>query len=93
MTSGGNPNLKEERSFSASLGTFIQPTNNLSIGLDAWYIKLDNQVGIDYEDATKAENRFGLDYIQGFGINIERDDATGEITSMTHSIKILLKQR
>ena len=82
VTSGGNPSLKKERSLSASLGTFIQPTNKLSIGLDAWYIKLENQVGIDYEDVTKAEDKFGSDYVKEFGINIERDATTGEITSM-----------
>ena len=64
---GGNTNLTEERSLSANIGVVFQAMENFSLGLDAWYINLNNQVGIDYEDVTKAEKRFGADYLKGFG--------------------------
>lgn len=83
VESGGNPNLKEERSLSASLGTVIQPTKNFSIALDAWRFNLENEVGVDLEDVTKAENKFGSNYVEKFGIKIERDPTSGQITSMT----------
>lgn len=80
---GGNKDLKEERSLSASLGTVIQPTDHVSFGIDGWYLKLKNQVGVDFGDVTMAESRFGSKYIEGFGINIVRDQVIGEIKEMT----------
>ena len=78
----GNKDLQEERSVSASLGTVIQPTHAIFFGIDAWYLKLENQVGIDFGDVTIAEDRFGAEYIREFGINIVRDSITGEIKEM-----------
>ena len=89
MDGGGNPNLKEERSLSANIGLVYQPLDELSIGLDTWYINLDNQVGIDYEDVTKAEERFGASYLEKFDINIQRDPGTGEISLMTAPLQNL----
>ena len=89
VNGGGNSNLKEERSLSANLGVVYQPLDELSIGLDTWYISLDNQVGIDYEDVTKAEEKFGASYLEKFDINIQRDPGTGEISLMTAPLQNL----
>ena len=83
VISGGNKELKEEESLSVSIGTVFQPTDSISFGVDGWYLKLENQVGIDYEDVTIAANRFGSSYVESFGIDIERNPTTGEIVSMT----------
>ena len=85
----GNRNLKEERSLSASLGTVIQPADNIAIGLDGWYLKLDNHVGIDYEDVTIAEERFGPSYLERFGVHVDRDPASGAIKTMTLPVQNL----
>lgn len=55
VTGGGNKNLKEEKAFAASIGTVIQATSNISFSLDAWYTKVNNIVGINFEDMTQAE--------------------------------------
>lgn len=41
---GGNPNLTPERSDSLTFGTVFQPTSNLSIDLDSFWIYLRNQI-------------------------------------------------
>ena len=79
VISSGNPHLQKEGSLSASLGTVIQPSESLSLSIDGWYLKLKNQVGIDYGDATLAEDIFGTDYVKGFGVTIHRDEVTGTI--------------
>ena len=79
----GNKNLKSEKSLSATLGAVVQPVDSLSFGIDGWYLKLENQVGIDFGDVTMAESRFGPDYIKEFGIDIDRDPVTNEIITMT----------
>ena len=43
-TTGGNPNLKPEKSQSYTLGTVIEPIKDLSIDLDSWWIFLKNQI-------------------------------------------------
>ena len=55
VTGGGNKNLKEEKAFAASIGTVVQATSNISFSIDAWYTKVNNIVGINYEDMTQAE--------------------------------------
>ena len=85
--SKGNLNLKEEKSLSVNLGTFIQPTDNFSFNLEAWYLKLNNRVSSgntifqEYQDITKAE-LLGLNYKQ-YGIEIERDPVMGSIKLLT----------
>jgi iron complex outermembrane receptor protein len=41
---GGNPNLKPEKSESNTLGMVIEPIKNLSIGVDAFWITLKDQI-------------------------------------------------
>ena len=82
VVSSGNRNLKEEESLSRSLGAVFQFGHQNSLGVDFWHLRLTNQVGIDFEDATMAESLFGPEYTKQFGINIIRDPVTNVITEM-----------
>jgi iron complex outermembrane receptor protein len=42
--SGGNPNLKPEKSKQFSLGAVIEPVKNLSATIDYWHIRISNDV-------------------------------------------------
>ena len=87
--SSGNKKLKAEKSVSANIGTVFQPNSKLSLGVDAWYLKLDNQVNIDYEAITVAEQKFGVPYlVKNFGIDIERD-TDGTILLLTAPLQNL----
>jgi len=41
---GGNPNLKPEKSTTLTLGTVFEPTKNLSLGFDSFWIYLKNAI-------------------------------------------------
>lgn len=43
-TFGGNPNLKPEKSTNLTLGLVLEPTRNLSIGIDGFKIKLTDTI-------------------------------------------------
>lgn len=43
---GGNPDLKPEKSLSRTLGVIFEPTRELSIGLDAFWISLKDSITI-----------------------------------------------
>ncbi len=77
---GGNRDLKEEKAFTASLGTVMQPSGSLSLSLDGWYTKVSNLVGIDFEELTQAELN-GVDPTK-YGVTITRDN-TGAIESIS----------
>ena len=77
---GGNKDLKEEKAFTASLGTVIQPSSRASFSLDGWYTKVTNLVGIDFEELTQAELN-GVDPTK-YGVTITRDN-TGAIESIS----------
>ena len=76
----GNPNLKEERSVNASLGTSIQVTSEFNISLDSWYVLLEDEVGSNWSAMTQAEAEFGADYVRDHGVDIQREPTTNEIT-------------
>ena len=42
---GGNKDLKPEKSHNVTFGMVFEPVENLTVGADLWYIKLDNQIG------------------------------------------------
>lgn len=79
----GNPDLKEEKSISASVGTVIQPTNNFSISIDGWYTTVKNIIDIDYEDITRAEAN-GVNP-SDYGVTVTRD-VTGKITNISYKM-------
>ena len=46
VLNGGNLNLEPEKSKNATFGVMFQPIADFSIGLDFWWIKLKNQIGV-----------------------------------------------
>jgi iron complex outermembrane receptor protein len=47
---GGNKNLTPEKSKNATFGLLLEPIDNLTLGADLWFIKLENQIGQLAED-------------------------------------------
>jgi iron complex outermembrane recepter protein len=85
---GGNPNLKPEKSQSYTFGTVIEPIKDLSIDLDSWWIFLKNQIvfnGLPYstilQTAASAEE---------FSSLINRN-AAGQIISISQTNANLFK--
>lgn len=74
--SGGNKGLKEEKSISYTTGMIYAPTANFSFGSDLFLTKLNNVVGIDYDDVLQAEADHGANgqaYLKEHGVNVIRD--------------------
>lgn len=85
---GGNPNLKPEKSTSYSFGTVFEPLKNLSIDLDSFWIFLKNQIvvgGIPY--TTFLANAANATQFASF---INRD-ANGNIVSISQINENLFK--
>lgn len=79
VKTSGNTGLKEERSISYNVGAMYEPTKDLNMGADLFLIKMNNVVGIDYEDVTLAEMG-GADLSQ-YNVVVHRD-ADGYIESI-----------
>ena len=45
-TTGGNPNLKPEKSKSGTIGIVFEPSRRMSIGMDAFWITIKDQLGV-----------------------------------------------
>ncbi|MFG6462082.1 TonB-dependent receptor [Roseateles sp. DXS20W] len=57
VLNGGNLELQPEKSKNATLGLMVQPMPNLSVGLDFWWVRLKNQIGVIGDDSLfKPEN-------------------------------------
>lgn len=54
VLAGGNADLKPEKSRQASLGMVLEPTPNLSVGADIWYVKIRDAFGQIAEDEAFA---------------------------------------
>jgi len=78
VTSGGNPNLREETSFSYNLGTIIQPTSNWDISIDYWFTSIDDAIGGDLDNIMLAERNLGAAELARQGVIVRRD-TTGSI--------------
>ncbi len=89
VQSGGNENLQEEKSKSVNLGVVFEPSRNFMTSLDVWQTNLDNVVGIDYQDVTRAE-MMGLNLSQ-YGVSVARDDQ-GYIDLLTAPLQNLSRQ-
>jgi iron complex outermembrane receptor protein len=85
----GNTGLKEERSFSYNVGAIIEPTKDFSFGADVFATKMNNVVGIDYNDAMLAEAQ-GVD-LSRRGVIVRRD-AQGYIDNITAPMQNLSSQ-
>jgi iron complex outermembrane receptor protein len=85
---GGNPNLKPEKSQSYTLGLVVEPIKDLSIDLDSWWIFLKNQIvdgGLNY--ATILQTAASA---QEFANLITRN-AAGQITAISQTNANLFK--
>ena len=85
---GGNPNLKPEKSTSYTFGTVFEPIRNMSIDLDSFWIFLKNQIvvgGIPY--TTFLANAANATQYASF---INRD-ANGNIVSISQINENLFK--
>ncbi len=51
---GGNPDLKPERSLQRSLGIRFEPSRDVTLGADLWYVKIRNAIGQLTEDEAFA---------------------------------------
>jgi iron complex outermembrane receptor protein len=71
VTSSGNKGLKEEKSVSYNVGVIYEPNRSISFGVDTFVAQLNNKVGIDYDDAMKAELA-GVDLAK-YGVKVNRD--------------------
>lgn len=69
---GGNPDLKPEKSTQASLGLRLEPSTDVSMGADVWYVKVRNAIGQLSEDEVFANP---LKYQSSWGT--KRDTGTG----------------
>lgn len=61
ILAGGNPDLKPERSRNATLGLVLEPTSGVSVGLDAFDIRLRNTIiaGVPVAAILHDIERFG----------------------------------
>lgn len=71
---GGNPDLKPEKSLQRSLGIRFEPSRDVSMGADLWYVKIKDAIGQISEDAVFANPSA---YLSSFGS--KRDTGTGVV--------------
>lgn len=67
-----NPNLKEETSISFNFGAIAEPVKNFSIGVDSWYVKVEDTIGVRYGDILVLDD-LGFDTSK-YGVTFERRD-------------------
>lgn len=89
VTSSGNRALKEERSLSYNMGAVLEPSRNFNFGTDFFVTRVNNVVGIDYNEATRAES-LGANLAER-GVIVERD-SDGYITKITAPAQNLTAQ-
>ncbi|PZP32403.1 MAG: TonB-dependent receptor [Roseateles depolymerans] len=70
--SGGNPNLKPEKSRQGSLGVVFSPTKDMTASVDYWQIKMEDRI----HNLTVSQE---LQYYPVFAGNFQRDE-NGNIT-------------
>jgi iron complex outermembrane receptor protein len=86
---GGNPNLKPEKSTTLTLGTVFEPTKNLSLGVDSFWIYLKNAIVVGgLPVATILQNAASATQ---FSSLITRD-ANGNIVFISQTNANLFKQ-
>lgn len=78
VESGGNPNLREEKSVSYNIGAVFEPSPKFRISADLWRTDLSNVVALNYEQMMIAELN-GVNLGQ-YGVTVNRDPVTKLLT-------------
>ncbi len=60
VLNGGNLKLQPEKSKNATLGIMVQPVADLSVGLDFWWLRLKNQIGVVGDDSLFDPANYAL---------------------------------
>jgi iron complex outermembrane recepter protein len=88
-TTGGNPDLKPEKSTEYSLGAVLQPIKNATISVDSFWIYLKDQiVGGGLSFATILANAASANTFASF---VTRDPVTNNIVSISQTNANLFK--
>jgi len=86
---GGNPNLKPEKSTTLTLGTVFEPTKNLSLGVDSFFIYLKNAIVVGgLPVATILQNAASATQFA----NLITRDANGNIVFISQTNANLFKE-
>jgi iron complex outermembrane recepter protein len=60
VLNGGNLNLEPEKSKNATLGVMFQPMTDLNVGMDFWWLRLKNQIGVVGDDSLFDPTNYAL---------------------------------
>ncbi|WP_457419819.1 TonB-dependent receptor [Roseateles sp. P5_E7] len=60
VLNGGNLTLEPEKSKNATLGLMVQPMPDLNVGLDFWWLRLKNQIGVVGDDSLFDAANYAL---------------------------------
>ncbi|HEY8876343.1 MAG TPA: TonB-dependent receptor [Roseateles sp.] len=60
VLNGGNLKLAPEKSKNATLGLMVQPVSDLNVGLDFWWLRLKNQIGVVGDDSLFDPANYAL---------------------------------
>jgi iron complex outermembrane recepter protein len=86
---GGNPNLKPEKSTTLTLGTVFEPVKNLSLGVDSFFIYLKNAIVVGgLPVATILQNAASATQFA----NLITRDANGNIVFISQTNANLFKE-
>ena len=86
---GGNPNLKPEKSTTLTLGTVFEPTKNFSVGVDSFFIYLKNAIVVGgLPVATILQNAASATQFA----NLITRDANGNIIFISQTNANLFKE-
>jgi iron complex outermembrane recepter protein len=101
---GGNPNLKPEKSTTLTLGTVFEPVTNLSLGFDTFWIYLKDAIVVgglpvatilqNAASATQFSNLITRDangnivFISQTNANLFREDVTGTDVNLRYAFEL-----
>ncbi len=83
--------LETEKMVMANLGAIYSPSTKFNVGLDTWYIRIKDRIGVpDLSLLTSAEAKGDKSY-EKYGITVLRD-SSGRLTRITSPAANLAKQ-
>jgi iron complex outermembrane receptor protein len=101
---GGNPNLKPEKSTTLTFGTVFEPTTNLSLGFDTFWIYLKNAIVVgglpvatilqnaasatQFADLITRDANGNIVFISQTNANLFKEDVTGTDVNLRYAFDI-----